>query len=249
MSAFFFGSAERQLFGFHHAPRGTPVGAVVICASWGSEYQYAHRALRVLATRLAERGLHVLRFDYSGTGDSWGDTSDADVSRWTQDASLAIQELRAISSVQQVSVVGLRLGALVAAIASSERADVRRVAMWDPVHDGPEWAQRMQASTTGQVDTTASHPVEFGNRLVSPALLRQFLAVGPDRYPGAPAEQVLLLHTIKGEPSAEPRLRHIRNLEHRDVTDVSPWLEDPSIWSGLVPTKAIDTLCDWIAST
>ena len=115
MSAFFFGKAGRQLYGFYHAPLGTANGAVVICPAWGSEYQYAHRALRVLALRLAEGGMHVLRMDYSGTGDSWGDTTDADVEQWSRDVGIGIDELRAMSDASRVDVVGLRVGGLIAA--------------------------------------------------------------------------------------------------------------------------------------
>jgi pimeloyl-ACP methyl ester carboxylesterase len=249
MSAFFFGSVERQLFGFHHQPVGMPVGAVVICSPWGSEYQYAHRALRVSAVRLAERGLHVLRFDYSGVGDSWGDTTVGDMSAWTKDVGEAIEELRARSGCAQVDLVGLRIGAVLAASAASARADVRRVAMWDPVVDGREWFDQTRATAELRGDHEGGAPVEFGSRMVSPALVDQFRSLGPESYPADCAEQVLLLQTIEGESSVQGALRHVRNLEARILHDVSPWLEHPSIWSGLVPTRAVGALCDWLGAT
>ena len=142
MSAFLFGSSAQPLFGYHHAPRGNGAGAVVICSSWGSEYTYAHHALRVLAKRLAEQGRHVLRFDYSGQGDSWGDTTDADVDRWITDTATAMEELRAISGHAVVDVVGLRIGALAAA-ACAGTPGVGRVVLWDPVLDGREWMRQL----------------------------------------------------------------------------------------------------------
>ena len=45
----------------------------MLCYPWGSEYIYAHRSLRLLAQRRAAAGIHTLRFDYFGTGDSDGD--------------------------------------------------------------------------------------------------------------------------------------------------------------------------------
>lgn len=249
MSAFFFGSVERQLFGFHHLPVGTPVGAVVVCSPWGSEYQYAHRALRVSAVRLAERGLHVLRFDYSGVGDSWGDTTVGDMSIWTEDVGQAIEELRARSGFAHVDLLGLRIGAVLAAIAASVRTDVRRVAMWDPVIDGRAWSNTMRAPSTLRGDHATGSPVEFGSRRVSRTLVQQFRSVGPESYPAHGAARVLLLQTTDGEVAAGGLLPHVRNLEARVLHDVSPWLEDPSIWSGLIPTRAVGALCDWLGET
>ena len=246
MSAFFFGKAGRQLYGFYHAPLGTANGAVVICPAWGSEYQYAHRALRVLALRLAEGGMHVLRMDYSGTGDSWGDTTDADVEQWSRDVGIGIDELRAMSDASRVDVVGLRVGGLIAAVAAASRSDVRRVVLWDPIHDGAAWVREKGPSIPPKADAVTT---EFGHRLVTPALVRQFESIAPSSYPARIAEGVLLLQTIPGEASAMDRLSHIAALEHRVIEDVSPWLEDQSIWSGLVPTKSVAALCDWLGQS
>ena len=74
MIPMYFGSSARKLFGIYEAPMtGSAARGVVICPPWGQEYLRAHRALRLLATRLCNAGFHVFRFDYSGTGDSVGD--------------------------------------------------------------------------------------------------------------------------------------------------------------------------------
>ena len=143
MTAFFLGQTERALFGIHHAPRGEALGAVVLCNSWGREYQFAHRALRVLAKRLAERGLHVLRFDYSGVGDSWGHTTDGRVSQWLDDIDTAIEELRAMTGSARVHLVGMRLGGLLAALVTARRSDVDQLVLWDPITQGTDWLATM----------------------------------------------------------------------------------------------------------
>lgn len=244
MSAFFFGPAERQLFGYHHPARGTSRGAVVICPSWGGEYQYAHRALRVTARRLADSGLDALTFDYSGTGDSWGHTTDADMDRWRQDVDLAITELQAMSGHARVDLIGLRIGAFVAASASVARRDVERVVLWDPVANGRSWLASFGGAAA--LPAESQTPVEFGQRLVSPVLLRQFADIEPARYAKPAAGPALLLQTTVDDNNAIDRFGHIADLEHQMVPDATPWLEDTSIWSGLVPTKAVSAVVEWL---
>ena len=71
--ATWFGPEEGPLFGWLHWPDdGTARAGVVVCPPSGYEAVCAHRTLRVVAERLAERGFAVLRFDYDGTGDSAG---------------------------------------------------------------------------------------------------------------------------------------------------------------------------------
>ena len=41
---------------------------------------------------LAERGQHVLRFDYRGTGDSFGELAEVSVHDWVEDIALAVRE-------------------------------------------------------------------------------------------------------------------------------------------------------------
>lgn len=246
MSAFFFGGADRQLFGYHHAPAGAGASAVVLCPSWGPEYQYAHRAFRSLARRLAERGAHVLRFDYTGTGDSWGDSTEAHRDIWLEDIGLAIDELQKRSALPRVDLVGLRFGAHLAATAASSRADVRRVALWDPIVDGIEWTRQLGGVQVEPDTIERGGTLEFSNRLVSAQLVEQFRGVAATSYPMEVADEVLVLQTTSAD--AEHPLTRIRNADFRKLQDVTPWVEDASIWSGLVPAKAVSTLADWLVS-
>lgn len=143
MTFFFFGSAERQLFGVYHASHASVAerGAAVLCPPWGPEYIASHRVLRRLALMLSERGYHVLRFDYFGTGDSAGSREDGDMETWYEDASAAVDELRDMSGISSVSVFGIRLGAAIAWRLAVGRSDVNAVVMWDPVVDGARYIQ------------------------------------------------------------------------------------------------------------
>src|SRR5262245_24413810 len=143
MNPFFFGSSERPLFGVHHPPRerGARETGVVLCYPMGQEYMRSHRAFRQLANLLTRAGQHVFRFDYFATGDSSGASGEGSLAQWLADVNQAIDELKDNASLASVSLVGLRLGAALAARASAGRADIDRLVLWDPVVLGPSYLE------------------------------------------------------------------------------------------------------------
>ena len=77
IEAFFFGPSNQQVFASYHPPvGGSGQVLTVICPPLFNEYMRTQLALRELAISLAERGQHVLRLDYRGTGDSFGDLDE-----------------------------------------------------------------------------------------------------------------------------------------------------------------------------
>src|ERR1700722_5596148 len=136
MSPFFFGTSERRIFGVYEPAASGTSGkrAAVFCYPWGSEYIYAHRTIRQLAVRLSTAGFHTLRFDFFGTGDSAGDLTDADLAGWETDVESAMEEIRDISGMAQITLIGLRLGATIAAsVAARLSRKVDSLVLWDPI--------------------------------------------------------------------------------------------------------------------
>jgi pimeloyl-ACP methyl ester carboxylesterase len=111
----------------------------------------AHRVLRQLADKLAEAGLHVLRFDYAGSGDSWGDARACTVASWESSVTAAYAELRDLAGVERVSAVGVRLGATLAAQVLGAVRGVRTLVLWDPVVDGAAYLAEMDALQQARV--------------------------------------------------------------------------------------------------
>jgi pimeloyl-ACP methyl ester carboxylesterase len=143
--AFFFGPGDRQVFANYHPPSGSagPV-LTVICPPLFSDYMRTHLALRELAISLADRGQHVLRFDYRGTGDSSGEIGEMAVSDWLEDIALAVREGREISGCSAVRLVGVRAGALLACRSMDSCGDVERLVLWDPVPDGAAYLRALR---------------------------------------------------------------------------------------------------------
>jgi pimeloyl-ACP methyl ester carboxylesterase len=137
-----FGPDGQQRLGIYHAPRASVAtdSAVVLCPPIGQEYMRTHRPFRQLALALADSGLHVLRFDYHGTGDSAGRTGDGSLETWIDDIPLAAAELADISGATRLTLVGLRTGALLAAAACMRSVPAaERLVLWDPVVAGRDY--------------------------------------------------------------------------------------------------------------
>ena len=71
----------------------------------------------------------MLRFDYSSTGDSGGAGTDASIAAWLEDVDWAIDELMDNAGVDEISVVGLRFGAALAALVSAGRPEIRQLVL------------------------------------------------------------------------------------------------------------------------
>lgn len=146
MEAFFFGPSPWRVFGVYHPP-GTMLDryqGVVLCYPFGQEYMRAHRAFRQLAISLSQKGFHVLRFDYRGTGDSGGDMNGMTAAEWLQDIDWAIQELKDMAGVHRIVLIGLRLGGLLAGIAGAHRRDLSDLVVWDPIITGKEYIRQVR---------------------------------------------------------------------------------------------------------
>lgn len=156
MKHHFFGNPQSQLFGVHHRPRGVavePTRAVLICPPIGQEYIRTHWCLRLMASQLCRNGANVLRMDYSGMGDSAGSLEDVQsIEQWTEDVLTGIARLKELSGAGTVMLVGLRMGAMLAAHAARQSNDVNSVVLWEPVQDGARYLKELRAMHRKMLD-------------------------------------------------------------------------------------------------
>lgn len=141
-TAYFLPLGDERLFAFLHRPDGPCRGGAVLCAPLAEEKLWSHRVFVSFARDLAARGFAVLRFDYRGEGDSDRPFEQSDLQTRLEDTAAAIDELkRQVPELRQVTLVGLRLGATIAAAVAAQRDDVDRLVLWDPVTDGADYMQ------------------------------------------------------------------------------------------------------------
>lgn len=130
----FFGSNLDRIIGSLHDPGGARQ-AVVVCPSILTDFttQYRHEVL--FARLLASRGFAVMRFQYRGTGNSDGDGSTMTFEGMIEDTLDACSAVTGSTGISDISLLGTRFGALVAAEAA-RRLQMRTLALWEPVLDG-----------------------------------------------------------------------------------------------------------------
>jgi exosortase A-associated hydrolase 2 len=131
---FFDGGRGKRLLGFLHASAGARAG-LVYCHPFAEERNQSQGVAVRAARRLAEDGCAVLRFDFSGCGDSEGSLAEADAGDWLAEIDAALSELRARTGLSKVGVWGLRMGANLAARYADGRTDLSLGVFWQPMPD------------------------------------------------------------------------------------------------------------------
>lgn len=151
-------------FGWLHVARAdaTRRTGVVIVPGLGRDARCGHKPLRILAEQLADLGFPVLRYDHPGQGDSLPlAEGDEALEAWTQGVAQAARALRAQAGVDEVVLVGLRLGATLAALAQAQAAGLVLLA---PVILGRRWLRELKVAGavggTGSPDGAATFEAE-----------------------------------------------------------------------------------------
>jgi len=207
-----FGPSERPLFGWFHAPAGGRARAgVVLCPPLSRDYLQAHYALRRVAVGLEQAGIAVVRFDYDGTGDSFGATDDpALVEAWLGSIAAAIDVLRQ-SGVARVGLAGMRIGAVLAAEAAARDGAVDQLVLWDPAASGKAFVseQRALASLTfGMSPTHDDGSLETPGMLLSAETVASLRALDVSAT-GPPLAARALVLTRKGRTPARALVQRL----------------------------------------
>jgi pimeloyl-ACP methyl ester carboxylesterase len=238
------GPPGRQFLALHHAPdAGTPDHGVVLCNPFGQEAVRAHRLVRILAERLARGGLHALRFDYVGSGDSDGDDADGSLASYVEDTQRAVAELRRLSGASRISLFGLRLGATVALLASA-RAAAHRLVLWDPVVSGRRYLDEIRAAHRAEVPGSDGAREILGFAL-SPALEAEIAAITPDRLTTARGSQVHLIASPLAAEAAglEASLREAGvATQSTSIESAVAWASEEAMNAAMVPADGLQAV-------
>lgn len=165
-----------------------------------------HRALVRLCDRLAGSGYHCLRFDYFGTGDSAGNSGEGDMDEWVANTRSAAQELRDVSGLDRLTIVGVRLGAAIAVDVASSDPLIERLVLWDPVVSGARHLDELESIHARFVVDTDRFPKKGASvqnvdedelvGMICPPLMRQSIrGVDLEKATGINARGVSIIAT------------------------------------------------------
>ncbi|HUP97838.1 MAG TPA: alpha/beta fold hydrolase [Usitatibacter sp.] len=249
----YFGDGAAAGFGwYHHAPRAIARDCVaVLCPPIGPEYTRSHRTVRHLADRLARSGIAALRFDYHGVGDSPGGEDEPDrIGHWKRSIAAAVRHAREVSGCEKVCLVGLRLGATLAAL-DAEEAGADLVVLWNPVVKGRAYARELQAMamTAKRASAAIEDGLESAGFRISADTLEALKAVDLTRSRFKPGARVLFVarDDLAGDRSFTDHLTET-GIEN-EVIETPGWnamMADHQFT--VVPEAALDSIAGWIVA-
>jgi alpha-beta hydrolase superfamily lysophospholipase len=164
--AIYFDSGDHTLFGWVHRPCAESARStgLLICQPFGYEAICAHRSVRSFAEAAAKLGLPTLRFDYLGSGDSDDIPPQADqLEAWSRDVIAAVAELQRRTGVDQVCLLGFRLGASIAMRAANQCDAVSALILIAPVMSGERYLRELR--TMRLASMLGAEPAEMANTL------------------------------------------------------------------------------------
>lgn len=227
---------------------------MLLCNPFGEEAARAHRIYRVLATQLERAGYACLRFDYAHTGDSAGDAHDATIAGWIADVRTAAAALREASGSPRVALVGLRLGATLATLATGDDLVARHLIAWDPVVDGRAYLRELGAQHAAFMrdeigphwrpppDRADGTPREALGTPISDALATGMAAIDLTRAPPR-ADLITLITTRAGATSPWPGAQQV------ELAASAAWNSDAAVNAAVVPMDIVNAIVTRIEAT
>ena len=254
---FYFGPAARRLFGWYYPARfgAERASAVVLCPPIGYEAVCTSATYRYLAERLSDAGYPVLRFDYDGTGDSFGSDEDSDrLQSWQDSIGYAIDTLRQKSARSEITLFGVRLGATLAAFAAAERGDVTNLLLWAGFPNGRSYLREQRALHAARVRANAASPLaeslpyeEAAGFVVTRETADELLQFDTSSLNHRPAQQALLMDRddLPNEKRLGERLAALGTAGTRvKWPGYAAMMRDTQETE--IPIFAIDSMIDWL---
>lgn len=200
---------------FHPAGSGR---AVVVVGAHGYEDLCSRVTLGALARGLAEANVAALRVDLADTGDAGDLPSGADrVATWIAETRAAVALARRTAGAAEVVLVGLRLGALIAAAAAAEDGAVDRLVLLAPPVDGRSHRRELSILARlvdGPGGILADGSIEIAGFRLDAATLDQLQRISLEGLAAAPAPRALVV----GETGAVSFGRVVKALEAAGTT-------------------------------
>ena len=164
-------SRHGLLYSWVARPPRTEV-CVLICTSILGDFATNYHRERLLARALAAQGIGVVRFHYSGEGNSQGDRANMTFTSLCDDSNAVLDHARSLGFAH-FAFLGTRLGAFVAA-ATVASADLIPLALWEPPTDPLRFiteahrARRMSQVAQGESSKAIHWNQELEQRARSP---------------------------------------------------------------------------------
>ena len=200
---------DGHLFAVIHRTMSPARARVLMCPPLLQEHVRSYRFFAQLATQWARQGVEVIRFDYSGTGDSSGASVELAVDRAISDIRHAWNALVASGDGVPRIIFGVRMGALLADHTIGDGLDADMAWWWQPVLSGADWIAEASAIDARERQSQSRFPLQPGPSGITGELMGHFVD------PRLPDEMALLkwadtrvpsMWLLDSEHALEPRM-------------------------------------------
>lgn len=259
MQPIYFGNSDKPLFGIYYLPQANHLSSVgiVLCYPIGQEYLWMHRAYRQLANLFTRAGFHVLRFDYYGCGDSWGEGEEGSIPQWLNDITMAIEELKDASGVNRVSLVGFRLGATLSVLAGSERNDVDSMVLWEPVVYGKDYIKELKVLHEEWVENNLPDP-NFAHQTESEIvgfpltwnLLHNLEIINLLNVESPLANSVCIIESKKTTSNQEffqLLKKFVPRVDFKHIPGSKEWIKSAGLNPISIPNQILQSIVSWVS--
>lgn len=261
-NAFFLeANSGKQLFATSCIPDTPGSTGILICPPFGGERQRVYRSTYLFACALAKHQVPSLRFDYIGIGDSDGDLPDVSMESILDDTLLVAQKAKDILGVDNLIILGIRFGAIPAALAASRLDWIDTCILWNPVVSGKAYLKELRREEkiihlTGKknrdpVKKDLSGQFEFEADFMSPLMQEQMAAT--DLAAEALDVETLFVAGIGEDRRERASIEEFVAVQNDKVASIETWLEQPrEYWSATAmydayfPNPTFDVTVDWI---
>jgi alpha/beta superfamily hydrolase len=243
------------LFAWIHQPAsGVARGAVVLCPPLGREHFCSYVTLREMADRFAERDVLTVRFDYAGTGDSSGDWHSCDqLDEWQESIRVMVDAVRE-QGIEDVALVGLRIGATLAAKATERVRQLRSLVLWDPVASGSRYIREQRAlyQMFVTLSESADVAIDLPGITLNPQTGEELRGLKVDRIewsslPGADPAVLLLTRPERSSGGGLAALMRHPRVRHAVANGQERLLDVPS-YDAVPPRDTVATVVDWVTN-
>ena len=225
---------------------------VIVCGAHGFEDLCSRASMRLLAEEISSRNIPVLRFDWRGTADSEGDgEAPHRVATWLGNIGEAARKLVEMTGVEEIVLIGLRLGALLALEAARDISPVRLVLLAPPASGRAlkrelEVMSRIFQGKPGAAEDAGFDGVAAAGFRISRETLDDMAMVGSRRFSGAKdCVTLVLAQNLDGSPLADKLRETGADVVVEPFEGYAEMMCDPT--AALPPAKAIARIADFVA--
>ncbi|BAQ08760.1 PGAP1 family protein [Bacillus sp. OxB-1] len=131
-------SADTNLSGALHLPtmkQQIAIPLIVLLHGFVGNKVGEHRLFVKAARHFTDRGYAVVRFDFSGCGESDGDYAQVTMTKQLQEVQAVLDHLSSIKEIdaRNVILIGHSLGGAIAALTAAQDCRIKKLVLWSPV--------------------------------------------------------------------------------------------------------------------